>query len=186
MRDIDDGGPAFPTNTENAPNAGACFASPGMTLRDYFAAHAPIDVPSWFRQGKPACAKASIRALGLLTRSENCLAAEGIMYIEDLICLTETELLKFPNLGRTTLAEIKASLASRGFSLGQRTQDFRATSNEEGLLFAWRWYYADAMLRARSPRFDMVTCSQCGKGFGPGNEGFSDCRQHAGMQVKEE
>ena len=37
-----------------------------------------------------------------------------------------------------------------------------------------------------TPRFPMVYCSQCGKGFGPGNEGFSDCRQHAGMQVKEE
>jgi len=40
MRDIKDGGPAFPTNTENVSNAGACYADAGMTLRDYFAAKA--------------------------------------------------------------------------------------------------------------------------------------------------
>jgi hypothetical protein len=36
----DTGGPAFPTNTSNEQNAGACYAAEGMTLRDYFAAAA--------------------------------------------------------------------------------------------------------------------------------------------------
>lgn len=32
------------------------------------------------------------------------------------------------------------------------------------------------------PRFQQVNCSQCGAAFGPGNEGFSECRQHEGVQ----
>ena len=47
-------------------------------------------------------------------RSANCLKAENIYYIGDLIQRTETELLKTPNLGRKSLNEIKEVLASRG------------------------------------------------------------------------
>ena len=51
-------------------------------------------------------------------RSANCLKAENIYYIGDLIQRTETELLKTPNLGRKSLNEIKEVLASRGLTLG--------------------------------------------------------------------
>jgi hypothetical protein len=45
--DKNDGGAAFPTNTSNIDNAGACFAHDGMSLRDWFATHAPA-VPGDF------------------------------------------------------------------------------------------------------------------------------------------
>lgn len=58
--------------------------------------------------------------LELTVRSANCLKAENIYYIGDLIQRTETELLKTPNLGRKSLNEIKEVLSSRGLSLGMR------------------------------------------------------------------
>lgn len=60
--------------------------------------------------------------LELTVRSANCLKAENIYYIGDLIQRTETELLKTPNLGRKSLNEIKEVLASRGLSLGMRLE----------------------------------------------------------------
>lgn len=60
--------------------------------------------------------------LELTVRSANCLKAENIYYIGDLIQRTETELLKTPNLGRKSLNEIKEVLASRGLTLGMRLE----------------------------------------------------------------
>lgn len=62
--------------------------------------------------------------LELTVRSANCLKAENIYYIGDLIQRTETELLKTPNLGRKSLNEIKEVLASRGLSLGARLESW--------------------------------------------------------------
>ena len=58
--------------------------------------------------------------LELTVRSANCLKAENIYYIGDLVQRTEVELLKTPNLGKKSLTEIKDVLASRGLSLGLR------------------------------------------------------------------
>ena len=58
--------------------------------------------------------------LELTVRSANCLKAENIYYIGDLIQRTENELLKTPNLGRKSLNEIKEVLASRGLTLGMK------------------------------------------------------------------
>ena len=58
--------------------------------------------------------------LELTVRSANCLKAENINYIGDLIQRTENELLKTPNLGRKSLNEIKDVLAARGLSLGMK------------------------------------------------------------------
>ena len=63
--------------------------------------------------------------LELTVRSANCLKAENIYYIGDLIQRTETELLKTPNLGRKSLNEIKEVLASRGLTLGARLENWR-------------------------------------------------------------
>ena len=60
--------------------------------------------------------------LELTVRSANCLKAENIYYIGDLIQRTENELLKTPNLGRKSLNEIKEVLASRGLALGSRLE----------------------------------------------------------------
>ena len=62
--------------------------------------------------------------LELTVRSANCLKAENIYYIGDLIQRTEVELLKTPNLGKKSLTEIKDVLASRGLSLGLRLENW--------------------------------------------------------------
>lgn len=62
--------------------------------------------------------------LELTVRSANCLKAENIYYIGDLIQRSETELLKTPNLGRKSLNEIKEVLASRGLTLGMKLESW--------------------------------------------------------------
>ncbi len=62
--------------------------------------------------------------LELTVRSANCLKAENIFYIGDLIQRTENELLKTPNLGRKSLNEIKEVLASRGLTLGMKLENW--------------------------------------------------------------
>ncbi len=62
--------------------------------------------------------------LELTVRSANCLKAENIYYIGDLIQRTEVELLKTPNLGKKSLTEIKDVLASYGLSLGMRLENW--------------------------------------------------------------
>ena len=66
--------------------------------------------------------------LELTVRSANCLKAENIYYIGDLIRRTENELLKTPNLGKKSLTEIKDVLASRGLSLGMRLENWPPAS----------------------------------------------------------
>ena len=60
----------------------------------------------------------SIEELELTVRSTNCLKAENIFLIGDLIQRSEMDLLKTPNLGKKSLNEIKDELASRSLSLG--------------------------------------------------------------------
>ena len=60
----------------------------------------------------------SIEELELTVRSTNCLKAESIFLIGDLIQRSEFDLLKTPNLGKKSLNEIKDVLASKGLSLG--------------------------------------------------------------------
>ncbi|MDR2155834.1 MAG: DNA-directed RNA polymerase subunit alpha [Burkholderiaceae bacterium] len=62
--------------------------------------------------------------LELTVRSANCLKAENIYFIGDLIQRTENELLKTPNLGRKSLNEIKEVLASRGLTLGMKLENW--------------------------------------------------------------
>jgi len=69
--------------------------------------------------------------LELTVRSANCLKAEAIQYIGDLVQRTEVELLKTPNLGKKSLTEIKDVLASRGLSLGMRLENWPPESIAE-------------------------------------------------------
>lgn len=66
----------------------------------------------------------SVDDLELTVRSANCLKAENIYYIGDLIQKTEVELLKTPNLGKKSLTEIKDILASKGLSLGMKLENW--------------------------------------------------------------
>ncbi|NOY73088.1 MAG: DNA-directed RNA polymerase subunit alpha [Gammaproteobacteria bacterium] len=74
--------------------------------------------------------------LELTVRSANCLKAENIYFIGDLIQRTEVELLKTPNLGKKSLTEIKDVLASHGLSLGMRLENWPppALSSKEGAI----------------------------------------------------
>ena len=74
----------------------------------------------------------SIDDLELTVRSANCLKAESIYYIGDLIQRTEVELLKTPNLGKKSLTEIKDVLAARGLALGMRLENWPPTGLYEG------------------------------------------------------
>ncbi len=69
--------------------------------------------------------------LELTVRSANCLKAEQIYYIGDLIQCTEVELLKTPNLGKKSLTEIKSILAIKGLSLGMRLENWPPASLKE-------------------------------------------------------
>jgi DNA-directed RNA polymerase subunit alpha len=78
--------------------------------------------------------------LELTVRSANCLKAENIYYIGDLIQRTEVELLRTPNLGKKSLTEIKDVLASHGLSLGLQLENWPPASirdkedNQPGLV----------------------------------------------------
>ncbi|MBP9217353.1 MAG: DNA-directed RNA polymerase subunit alpha [Sterolibacterium sp.] len=103
-----------------------------------YAARILIDQMSVFAEleGMPTSAEApkqavvdplllrSVDDLELTVRSANCLKAENIYYIGDLIQRTEPELLKTPNLGRKSLNEIKEVLASRGLALGMKLENW--------------------------------------------------------------
>jgi DNA-directed RNA polymerase subunit alpha len=62
--------------------------------------------------------------LELTVRSANCLKAESILYIGDLVQRTEVELLKTPNLGKKSLTEIKDVLAQHDLSLGMKLENW--------------------------------------------------------------
>ena len=66
----------------------------------------------------------SIDDLELTVRSANCLKAESIYYIGDLVQRTEVQLLKTPNLGKKSLTEIKDVLAERGLALGMTLENW--------------------------------------------------------------
>lgn len=69
--------------------------------------------------------------LELTVRSANCLKAESIFYIGDLVQRTETDLLKTPNLGKKSLTEIKNVLSAHGLSLGMRLDNWPPSANKD-------------------------------------------------------
>lgn len=73
----------------------------------------------------------AIDELDLTVRSANCLKAENIYYVGDLIQRSEMELLKTPNLGKKSLTEIKDVLASKGLSLGMHLDNWPPVSLEQ-------------------------------------------------------
>lgn len=69
--------------------------------------------------------------LELTVRSANCLKAENIFFIGDLVQRSESDLLKTPNLGKKSLTEIKNVLAAHGLSLGAKIDGWRAPTSEK-------------------------------------------------------
>lgn len=69
--------------------------------------------------------------LELTVRSANCLKAENIFFIGDLVQRTESDLLKTPNLGKKSLTEIKNVLAAHGLGLGTKIDGWRAPASAD-------------------------------------------------------
>ncbi len=69
--------------------------------------------------------------LELTVRSANCLKAESIFYIGDLVQRSETDLLKTPNLGKKSLTEIKNVLSTHGLSLGTRLEHWQSVNHKD-------------------------------------------------------
>ncbi|EIT71991.1 MULTISPECIES: DNA-directed RNA polymerase subunit alpha [Hydrocarboniphaga] len=70
--------------------------------------------------------------LELTVRSANCLKAENVYYIGDLVQRTETELMKTPNLGKKSLNEIKEALKAHDLDLGMKLENWAAPKSSVG------------------------------------------------------
>lgn len=65
----------------------------------------------------------SIDELYTSVRIRNCLMAENILYIGQLVACTENELLRTPNLAKKSVGEIQDTLKEFGLRLGMTKQD---------------------------------------------------------------
>ncbi|PCH57869.1 MAG: DNA-directed RNA polymerase subunit alpha [Legionellales bacterium] len=74
-----------------------------------------------------------VEDLELTVRSANCLKAENIYLVGDLVQRTELSLLKTPNLGKKSLLEIKEILVNKNLSLGMKIENWDAKNLEETL-----------------------------------------------------
>ncbi len=66
----------------------------------------------------------SVDMLELSVRAKNCLDSENITVIKDLVRMSEAELLKVRNFGRTSLKEVKSKLSALGLSLGINVDEY--------------------------------------------------------------
>lgn len=120
-------------NTNGAISPEEAIRASAKILVEQLAVFAQLEGSELAAFDQPAAARSTqfdpillrpVDELELTVRSANCLKAENIYYIGDLIQRTETELLKTPNLGRKSLNEIKEVLASRGLTLGARLENW--------------------------------------------------------------
>ena len=108
---------------EDAVKLAANIMAEQLSVFVDFAARAEEDAESEEDEIDPVLLR-SIDDLELTVRSANCLKAESIYYVGDLIQRTEVELLKTPNLGKKSLTEIKDVLASCGLTLGMTLENW--------------------------------------------------------------
>lgn len=115
------------TNGTVDPEDVLCTAA--TILRDQLAVFADVSAEA-VAEAETATAKVdpillqSVDDLELTVRSLNCLKAERIYYVGDLVQRSEVELLKTPNLGKKSLNEIKQSIADMGLSLGMNLENW--------------------------------------------------------------
>jgi len=69
--------------------------------------------------------------LELSVRSSNCLRAANIQVLRDLVCRTESEMLKYRNFGRKSLTELNAILSELGLSFGMDISRYTEPVPEE-------------------------------------------------------
>lgn len=104
----------------------------------------------------------SVAAFELSSRVWNCLNYYELRIIGDLVEKTQADLLRLPNFGRKSLRELEETLFHAGHRL--KNSPFKRS----------------AAVVLNVSRFSETYCSQCGKRFGPGNEGYSHCDAHEG------
>lgn len=81
--------------------------------------HAPAGHPSiWYK---------SVEELDLNVRSTNCLKAENIYFIGDLIRRSEQDIRLIPNLGKVSLSDIKEAMEKRGLRFNTDVGDWGVT-----------------------------------------------------------
>ena len=89
-----------------------------VTLRLLEALHLKFEDVATPSLDDPAASGVSpgVGSLGLSVRTANCLVANGITTIAQLVAMTDGELLGLRNLGGEALQEIRDKLAEKGFS----------------------------------------------------------------------
>ncbi len=60
----------------------------------------------------------SVDILDLSVRAKNCLESENLQTLRDLVQMTESDILKVRNFGKTSLKEVKSKIQALGLSLG--------------------------------------------------------------------
>lgn len=114
-------------SAENAVRTAARILVEQMAIFIDFKIEAAVEEEQEEEKLNPVLLK-PIDELELTVRSANCLKAENIQYIGDLIQRTEVELLKTPNLGKKSLNEIKSVLSEMGLTLGVRLENWPPAS----------------------------------------------------------
>jgi len=119
-------------DAEEAMRTAADILTDQLSVFGDFTRHSPA--PKQPTGGVDQVLLRPIDDLELTVRSANCLKAENIYYIGDLIQKTEVELLKTPNLGKKSLTEIKEVLAQRGLSLGMKLENWPPAGLQQGMM----------------------------------------------------
>ena len=122
----DDGGQAFPDSVAVGPAGDVYGSTEGMTLRDYFAARAPIEIPVWFRVDIGDCPAMPVSNL---TREQYDEWNETGIYVDSAPALVEWDAI---------------------YSAARTAQNEWNQRYQIKLYFAWRLYYADMMVAERA------------------------------------
>lgn len=163
MAEVVTGGPAFPhgvyDESKPAPcgDLGCWQYGYGMTLRDWFASHAPAEIPKWFEvEADPLPAKPDPQAFGF--GGEHLRAAQQWMRDDagaDLISFMPShDGLRMPKSMHwdpypQSLIEQCRQFQAACRAWSQTVAD-QQRNHQVKKYFAWRWYYAQQMLAARA------------------------------------
>lgn len=129
---------AFPVQGGKGPECN------GMLLMDYFAAHAPTEIPSWFQHPdefpvpkpmSPRDAVASLANAELLSEADKGLICASV---DDAMILLSDRLAPY------------AGAAEKAVEESWKAIENARRANEGARYFAWRWHYALTMIRTRT------------------------------------